>query len=214
MASHAKDTWVRGSYYVRPLHPTLEFLQWDYGALDQNQERDYIRAKMQMLNQELPNIEVCINWWYRNLGKFLVCKILILKCFCGSWLPTKIKRTKYMYFVADKYFVHLIFGVGLPQENILTPKISQITVIESLGWCLILLRECFYWRESDGKSWTSNGVSVVCPKGCLSTVWFRPDRFGTRKMFSASKFFIHIIVQVSVDKEHKGVLFVHSKIVQ
>ena len=60
MASHAKDTWVRGSYYVRPLHPTLEFLQWDYGALDQNQERDYIRAKMQMLNEELPNIEVCV----------------------------------------------------------------------------------------------------------------------------------------------------------
>ena len=42
------------------MHPTLEFLMWDYGALDSEQEKDYIRAKMQLLNQELPNIEVVV----------------------------------------------------------------------------------------------------------------------------------------------------------
>jgi hemicentin len=58
MATHAAETWVRSSYYVRPLHPTLEFLIWDYGSLDEYKERDYIRVKLQMLHQELPNIEV------------------------------------------------------------------------------------------------------------------------------------------------------------
>ena len=33
---------------------------WDYGALDSEQEKDYIRAKMQMLNKQLPNIEVVV----------------------------------------------------------------------------------------------------------------------------------------------------------
>lgn len=60
MATHAAETWLRSSYYVRPLHPTLEYLMWDYGALDQYQERDYITAKMKMLHKELANIEVCL----------------------------------------------------------------------------------------------------------------------------------------------------------
>ena len=59
MATHAEETWLHSSYYVRPLHPTLEYLMWDYGCLDCYQEHDYIRTKMQMLHGELPNIEVC-----------------------------------------------------------------------------------------------------------------------------------------------------------
>ena len=55
----AIDTFVRGSYYVRRLHPTLQFLMWDYGSLDEHQERDYINSKMKMLNRRLPNAEVC-----------------------------------------------------------------------------------------------------------------------------------------------------------
>lgn len=59
LASHSrKETWVRGSYYVRRLHPTLRFLMWDYGALDESQERDYINAKMKMLDRQMPNVEV------------------------------------------------------------------------------------------------------------------------------------------------------------
>ncbi len=49
LASHS-DSWLRGSYYVRRLHPTMQFLMWDYGSLDEAQERDYISAKMKMLN--------------------------------------------------------------------------------------------------------------------------------------------------------------------
>ena len=60
MATHAEETWVRGNYNVRPLHPTLELLMWDYGALDSDQEEDYIRAKMKMMNLQLENIEVVI----------------------------------------------------------------------------------------------------------------------------------------------------------
>ena len=43
------ETWVRGTYYVRALHPTLKHLMWDYGSLDQSQERDYINEGMQMM---------------------------------------------------------------------------------------------------------------------------------------------------------------------
>ena len=40
------DQWFRGSYYVRPLHPTMELLMWDYKALNRDQEREYVFAKM------------------------------------------------------------------------------------------------------------------------------------------------------------------------
>lgn len=31
---------------------------WDYGSLDENQERAYINAKMKMLNRQMPEAEV------------------------------------------------------------------------------------------------------------------------------------------------------------
>ena len=44
---------------MRSLHPTLKLLLWDYGSLDQQQERDYINAKMKMINKDMANPEVC-----------------------------------------------------------------------------------------------------------------------------------------------------------
>ena len=44
------ETWVRGSYNVHRLHPTIKFLIWDYGFLDSQQEDDYIKAKMEMVS--------------------------------------------------------------------------------------------------------------------------------------------------------------------
>ena len=41
----------RGSYYVQKLPPTLRFLIWDYKALDEPQEREYIRAKVSLLTK-------------------------------------------------------------------------------------------------------------------------------------------------------------------
>ena len=57
-ADEEKEKWVRGTYYVRKLHPTLRFLMWDYGSLDEHQEREYINAKMKMLNNEMSNPKV------------------------------------------------------------------------------------------------------------------------------------------------------------
>ena len=57
-ASHEQDRWLRGSYYVHPLHPTLQLIMWDYGSLDNAQERDYINAKMKMLHRSMSNVEV------------------------------------------------------------------------------------------------------------------------------------------------------------
>ena len=59
LSSHSqKETWIHEAYYVRQLHPTLHFLMWDYGSLDKHQERDYINAKMKILNKQMPDAEV------------------------------------------------------------------------------------------------------------------------------------------------------------
>ena len=39
------EDWVLGWYYVRKLHPTLSRILWDYGALNKNQEQEYIKQK-------------------------------------------------------------------------------------------------------------------------------------------------------------------------
>lgn len=52
------DEWFRGTYYVRKLHPTLQFLKWDYGSLDESQERDYVTSKMEMLDRKKSRAEV------------------------------------------------------------------------------------------------------------------------------------------------------------
>lgn len=54
------ETWVRGSYYVHRLHPTLRYLMWDYGALNELQERRYIEAKVKLLHSNLSNPKVDI----------------------------------------------------------------------------------------------------------------------------------------------------------
>ena len=46
------ETWFRGSYYVQKLHPTLKFLMWNYGSLNDEQEADYIKEKMKMVNDD------------------------------------------------------------------------------------------------------------------------------------------------------------------
>ena len=56
----SKENWTRNSYYVRQLHPTLDFLKWDYGSLDEYQERDYIQAKLKMLNEKMNSVDISI----------------------------------------------------------------------------------------------------------------------------------------------------------
>ena len=42
------EQWFRSSYYVRPLPPTLNLLKWDYGALSENDELEYIKEKTKL----------------------------------------------------------------------------------------------------------------------------------------------------------------------
>ena len=42
---------------MSPLHPTLQLLKWDYGSLDVYQERDYIRAKMEIVSRTASQVE-------------------------------------------------------------------------------------------------------------------------------------------------------------
>ena len=47
-SSKIDEHWFRGSYYVRPLSPTLELLMWDYKALDPSREREFVYSKLSM----------------------------------------------------------------------------------------------------------------------------------------------------------------------
>ena len=47
-----KNVWHKPSYYVRELHPTIDYLKWDYGALNDVQELEYVTAKMRMLTKD------------------------------------------------------------------------------------------------------------------------------------------------------------------
>ncbi len=60
LATHEKSraSWLSSSYQVRQLHPTLEFLKWDYGSLHGPQESDYVSAKMSMLENRMRKAEV------------------------------------------------------------------------------------------------------------------------------------------------------------
>lgn len=50
--NRSSESWVRGSYNVHRLHPTIRYLKWDYGALDSQQEEQYIKAKMAMMGHD------------------------------------------------------------------------------------------------------------------------------------------------------------------
>ena len=43
------ELWCRPTYHVQPLHPTLQYLVWDYGSLGHDQEEDYVREKLRMV---------------------------------------------------------------------------------------------------------------------------------------------------------------------
>lgn len=47
-----KKVWLKPRYYVRELHPTIDYLKWDYGALNDAQETEYITAKINILTKE------------------------------------------------------------------------------------------------------------------------------------------------------------------
>ena len=57
-SSAEKSTWIRGTYYVRQLHPTLHSLTWDYGALGEKQEGDYFKAKLQLGSKEMEGCDL------------------------------------------------------------------------------------------------------------------------------------------------------------
>ena len=56
--SNCNETWIADSYYVHQLHPTLSQILWDYGSLNEDQERQYIQAKIAMLDAELSKVEI------------------------------------------------------------------------------------------------------------------------------------------------------------
>ena len=52
-----KNVWHKPSYYVRELHSTIDYLKWDYGALNDIQEYEYITAKMRILTEDVSSLK-------------------------------------------------------------------------------------------------------------------------------------------------------------
>ena len=46
-----KQKASRDTYYVRRLNPSLELIKWDFGALDEFQENQYITAKLESVGR-------------------------------------------------------------------------------------------------------------------------------------------------------------------
>ena len=57
VSDNSEEVWIMDSYYVRQLHPTLAHLIWDYGSLGEDQERQYVQAKVDMQSSSLPDIQ-------------------------------------------------------------------------------------------------------------------------------------------------------------
>ena len=56
--------WLRSTYNVHRLPPTIQTLMWDYGALDHKQEEQYVKVKMRMMSSMFKDTEwvlcVCV----------------------------------------------------------------------------------------------------------------------------------------------------------
>ena len=61
-----KNVWLKPSYYVRELHPTINYLKWDYGAMNHIQELEYVTAKMRMLTEDFSDYK------YQELAFFIM----------------------------------------------------------------------------------------------------------------------------------------------
>ena len=55
---NSDETWIMDSYYVRQLHPTLTDLMWDYGSLGEDQEGQYVQAKVNMFTNQLSKLKI------------------------------------------------------------------------------------------------------------------------------------------------------------
>ena len=55
------ESWMRSTYNVHCLHPTIRYLRWNYGALNSQQEEQYIKAKMKMTSDGIDNFEWCVS---------------------------------------------------------------------------------------------------------------------------------------------------------
>ena len=72
------------SYYVRELHPTLEHLMWDYGSLGEDQERQYVLAKVVLLSNQLSEVQQSI------LTEVIVCSQNLLRQYAFEELSNKL----------------------------------------------------------------------------------------------------------------------------
>jgi hypothetical protein len=50
-SKNATENWIKGTYYVNRLHPSLRCLIWQYGALSERQECKYIDGKMAKISK-------------------------------------------------------------------------------------------------------------------------------------------------------------------
>ena len=53
------ESWIKETYSVRNLHPTLKCLMWNFGSLTQSEEKDYVKMKIELISKSLEMEEAC-----------------------------------------------------------------------------------------------------------------------------------------------------------
>ena len=83
---------------------------WDYGSLDENQERDYINAKMKMLNKNMPNAEVC------GAVDVRVCEVCAMTFLCLLQIASLTELIMTSQNLMRDYAFHQLCFVGLDEN--------------------------------------------------------------------------------------------------
>ena len=52
------ESWFQSTYYVRPLPPTLDIIKWDFDALSESDESEYIHEKIKLIDETFDIIEI------------------------------------------------------------------------------------------------------------------------------------------------------------
>jgi len=137
--SNDNESWLKGTYYVCKIHPTLRFLMWDYGSLNEHQELEYVHTKMAMLNMHMSDPDV------QNLAELIV------------------KSQKKMRDYAFKQLCQL----KVPQESAIVCAKSSVSqrdiqrVFIFYQWLMEFYKECNPHNENDSTKFHHCAVKVA-----------------------------------------------------
>jgi hypothetical protein len=78
--------WTSGHYQVNELPSTMNVLKWEYGALDKDQEREFVLRRMEMLDYSIPKNLI------NNLTELVITSHQAIRIFAASNIHSGLQR--------------------------------------------------------------------------------------------------------------------------